>query len=221
MLYLCHKAETSATVASGTLAKQDKDKDKIMKTISIDQFKSIIENANWIRTEEIEILDKITRKDYDYDSESEEYEVIEIEHEYGIAFKESSFEDITIKYTEMFNYDLNEIDTFENSPDSSTEWIVEGISVVDEDGDELDSDEIGNYLNDDFRTIDYSELEIEQKIEIDVSDDGEKDDMDTFIINVDNAPSIEFKGELLATTRSNENSSYGSNFSGTAGKWAK
>ncbi|WP_223824196.1 hypothetical protein [Candidatus Enterovibrio escicola] len=81
-------------------------------------------------------------------------------------------------------------------------WSVESITVVDEDGNELNAHELADYLDSNFSSINYSVLEIEQIIDVDVDEESE---METFTLDIDNAPNIRFTGELVANVVSSDN----------------
>ena len=89
---------------------------------------------------------------------------------------------------------------------------------MDEDGNELNAHELADYLDSDFSGIDYSVLEIEQITDIDVDEDS---DMETFILEIDNAPSVRFTGELVASAASSDNQAMGSSYSGQTGRWTE
>lgn len=54
--------------------------------------------------------------------------------------------------------------------------------------------------------------------DIDVDEDS---DMETFTLEIDNAPSVRFTGELVASAASSDNQAMGSSYSGQTGRWTE
>jgi hypothetical protein len=141
-----------------------------------------------------------------------------VPHHSGWASKSSTLGDITINYVEDFGYDDCDPDSLTVGEVRDDEWTVWGVSVVDEDGDELIARELATYLTPDFSSIDYSVLDIERVTDFDVGEDIDDIDMETFTLKVDNAPSLRFTGELLAEAISSGESNRKS-YSGDPGRW--
>ena len=190
-----------------------------MKTISISEFETLVARDDWQREQDHEIVDRHEFQDQKRHKENDSLEFIDVVHVWGLANKTSTLDGIKIIYTESFNYDEYEPDSFSSGTEGQDEvWRVEGVVVVDEDGDKLNSHELADYLNSDFSSIDYSVLEIEQVTDIDVDEDSV---METFILELDNAPNIRFTGERVASAASSENSGMGRRYSGQAGRWTE
>ncbi|WP_339375385.1 hypothetical protein [Candidatus Enterovibrio escicola] len=92
------------------------------------------------------------------------------------------------------------LSVYRNHEGQDDVWSVESVTVVDEEGDELNAHELADYLDSDFSSINYSVLEIEQIIDVD-----EDSDMETFTLDIDNAPNVRFTGELVANAASSDN----------------
>lgn len=190
-----------------------------MKTISIAEFETLVARNDWQREQDHEVVERLDRQVEEWDEESDTLEKLDIPHVWGWASKTSTLDGIKITYTEGFNYDECEPDSLSTGTEGQGDvWSVEGVVVVDEDGDELNAHELADYLDSDFSSTDYSVLEIEQVTDIDVDEDS---DMETFILEIDNAPNIRFTGELLAEASSTDNQAMGSSYSGQTGRWTE
>ena len=190
-----------------------------MKTISIAEFKTLVARNDWQREQDHEVVERLDRQVEEWDEENESLDLIDIPHVWGWAAKTSTLDGIKITYTEGFNYDECDPDSLSTGTEGQDDvWSVEGAVVVDEDGDELNAHELADYLDSDFSSIDYSVLEIEQVTDIDVDEDS---DMETFTLEIDNAPSVRFTGELVASAASSDNQAMGSSYSGQTGRWTE
>ena len=172
------------------------------KIMSIAEFKAFVERDDWVHEQSVDIIEETTRDIKKWDQDSERYEDVPIPHVWGAGVITSTLDGVTITYAEYFSYDEYEPDTLETTTDGpEAGWTIEGLTILDEDGDEMDADEYlsTDYLSDDFHKIDYSDLEIEKVIDIDLDKESE---METFTIKIDNAPSIRFTGELVASASS-------------------
>jgi hypothetical protein len=189
-----------------------------MKTISIAEFKSLLERKDWQREQDYEILERGIRQIEEWDDENS-LKRIDISYAWGWASKISMLDGIKITYTEYFQYDEYEPDSLAagESIGLDDEWVVEGVVVVDDDGDPLEVYELADYLPAEFSDIDYSVLDIAEVHDIDVD---EASDMDTITLPIDYAPDIRFTGQLIATAASSDNQEY-ANYSGQHGRWAE
>ena len=177
------------------------------KTVTINQFKTFLTRNDWQRQQFLEILDTEDHQGYEFDDDLEIVLTIERTRVFGATSLVSTLDGIVIRYNEGFSYYQYQPETLISTTDGMDAiWEIEGVRVVDEDGEELTANELDEYLDYDFSRIDYDELNIEQIIEIDYQEDS---DMETFTIEVDNEPSIRFTGELLATASSKDNDSVG------------
>ena len=195
-----------------------------MRTISIDEFQNLVARNDWKREQDLDV-ERCDRQvvdywddDVDWDDENETPPLINIPHALGWAFKTSSLDGIKITYIEGFSYDLFDPDSLSTGAECQDTWSVEGVTVVDEDGDEMNADELADYLSSDFSNIDYSVLEIEQVNDIDV-DEGDK--METFTIEIDGEPNIRFTGELVAKACTSNDQAAGIYYSGHPDRWTK
>lgn len=186
-----------------------------MKTISIVEFKAMIDRDDWKHVQELEIIHREDENVSEWNEKSQKYELFDIPYVFGSAFKISTLNDIIISYNEGFKYNEFDPSSFTANTFGMYEiWRIENISVVDEDGEKLDAHELGEYLDDDFSSIDYSELDIEQIINIDV--DENNSDMETFELTISYAPDIRFTGKLLARVHDSD-----TNFNSLTEKWTK
>lgn len=190
-----------------------------MKTITITEFEALASNNNWQRKQEHEVVDRTNRQTEKWNEEKASFEQIDIPCAWGWATKISTLDEIKITYTESFNYDEYEPDSLSTGTEGQHDvWSVEGVVVVDEDGEELNAHELSDYLNSDFSSIDYNALEIEQTTDIDVD---ESSGMEVFTLEINNAPSLRFTGELVASAASSDNQAMGSSYSGQTGRWTE
>lgn len=197
-----------------------------MRTISIDEFQNLVALNDWKREQDHDVVQYLDRQvidywddDVDWDDENETPPLIKIPHAWGWASKTSSLDGIKIIYTECFSYDLFDPDSLSSGTEGQDNtWSVEGVTVVDEDGDEMNADKLADYLSSDFSNIDYSVLKIEQVNDIDVDEDNE---MKTFTIEIDGEPNIRFTGELVASASTSDNRAAGNYYSGQAGRWTE
>lgn len=193
-----------------------------MKTISIAEFEALVARNDWQREQDLEVVERLDRQVEEWDEENESLDLIDIPHVWGWASKTSTLDGIKITYTEGFNYDECAPDSLSTGTEGQDDvWSVEGVVVVDEDGDELSAHELADYLDSDFSSIDYSVLEIEQVTDIDVDEDEDDDTMETITLEIDNAPNIRFTGELVARVASSDNQAMGSRYSGQTGRWTE
>lgn len=190
-----------------------------MKTISIAEFETLVARNDWQREQDLEVVERLNHQVEKWDEENESLDLIDIPHVWGLASKISTLDGIKITYTETFNYDECDPDSLSTGTEGQGKvWSVEGVVVVDEDGDELNAHKLADYLDSDFVNIDYSVLEIEKVTDIDVDEDS---DMETFTLEIDNAPSIRFTGKLVASVASSNNQAMGSDYSGKPGRWTE
>jgi hypothetical protein len=192
-----------------------------MKTISIADFKTLVARNDWHRDQEHEVVERLDRQASEWDEETESVDLIDIPFAWGWASKTSTLDGIDITYTAGFSYDDYDPESLSTGTEGQDNvWSVDGVRVVDEYGDELTANELGYYLGADFSSIDFSVLEIDQVTDIDVYDDP---NMDTFTLDIDNAPNLRLTGELVAstTTTSTDYQAVGSNYSGQKGRWTE
>ena len=190
-----------------------------MKTISIAEFETLVARNDWQREQDHEVVERTNRQAEEWDDENESLDLIDISHVWGWASKTSTIDDIKITYTQSFSYDEYDTDSLSTKTvEQGDVWSVEGVVVVDEDGDQVNAHELADYLDSYFSSIDYSVLEIEQITDIDVD---EESGMETFNLEIDNAPSVRFTGELIASAASYDNETMGSSYSGQTGRWTE
>lgn len=183
-----------------------------MKTMTIAEFEKLAASTNWKREQEHEVTDSFERE------VNEEFRA-KATYCSGWAAKRSKLDGISITYQETFSYLECNLESFDSGTDGMDDvWSIQGVIVVDEDGDKLDAYDLADYLSEDFTAIDYTVLDIEQTTCIDID---EESDMETFLVEVDNKPNIKFTGEELAHSSSSDNQAMGSNYSGNVGRWSE
>lgn len=191
------------------------------KTMTVAEFEAFIARTDWVREQGVEHTEhrEVVRCDEDYDAETDEFTSTDIYGAWGYGWVESKLEGVTIKYTEGFQYELNDSDSFDTSTEGQeTVWEIDGVTVVDDDGDEIRY--TTDLLTAGFKQIDYSEI-IDGINEVEDIDTDEGQDMEKITISRDNEPSLRFSGELVASTSSSADKAMGSSYSGQAGRWTE
>ena len=190
-----------------------------MKTISINEFETLVARNGWHRDQDHEVVEYLDRQVSEWDEETESVDLTDIPFVWGWASKTSTLDGIEITYTAGFIYDDCDPESLSTGTEEQDDvWTVDGVRVVDEYGDELEAHELGYYLGADYSSIDYSVMEIEQVTDIDVDEDS---NMETFTLEIDNAPSVRFTGELVASAASSDDQAIGSSYSGQTGRWTE
>lgn len=187
-----------------------------MKIINLEEFKALVADGNWQREVDHEVIDRVEKPTTDCDNNE-----VMVGHTYGWATLTSTLGDIEITYEEGFSYDDYEPDTFATSTDGlHSVWSVKGLTVIDPDYDneEIDAHDLADYLSDEFSSIKYDFLQIQQTDDIDVTED---DTMEIITLEINNAPNIRFTGELVASASSSDNQAMGSSYSGETGRWTE
>ena len=180
------------------------------KSFTAEQFKEFSESAIW------EINSSAETNDYEIgDGYTDDGEPRTKKRATAYIETTATCGDITVQHREEASWDGTEAKRFggyECEPSSQPEWTLSGVTLVDEDGDELSGRDIDTALDDASiegglwavrHDIDYENLipEInEEEIEI-------ESDMEEFTIKNDDAPDIRFKGEELAKASSATNNS--------------
>lgn len=187
-----------------------------MKTMTLEQFKELSQLDGWKIECEYGISEKMDREEYEQVITEDYCEVIvtEIPHILGWATVTSTLGNIQIIYEETYSHDYCMPDTLETDFNSLT---ITGVTVVDEDGDEICDSDILAELSSEFDTCNYSHV----TPELDDIDFDEDSNMETFTLDVDNKPNIRFNGELIAYASSSDNNASGSSYSGSTGRWTE
>lgn len=190
-----------------------------MKTISITEFKSLITSNDWIRTQKVSEVDTHSRIIREYMDYNENYCVEEVTNHWGYATVTSTLGEVTIEFQEAFSYDECDQESILTSNDGLEHvWVIDGVEVIDDDGEKICNSVLSDYLGSDFSKIDYSVLDIEQITDVDVNKCSE---MESFTVYVDNQPNIRFNGELVASAQSSDNNAMASSYSGSPGCWTE
>lgn len=185
-----------------------------MKTITVAELESLVRREDWRREQDYEFAELSVRRENRFDPGEG------VPHTWGWASKISTLGGIKITYTETFAYDDYEPNSLVSGAEGLDEvWRMEGVRVVDEDGDEITIAELSDRLGPEFKEIDYNFLKIGQVTDIDV--DEEDSSMKTYTLDVDNAPSIRFTGALIGSAESSPNNASGSSYSGATGRWTE
>lgn len=138
-----------------------------MKTITVKELKDLVEKKGWVREQECNDVDCEPEEEWIADGPDSGH-VVEECHYFGMASKISTLdsEGIKITFVESFTYyDDGDLDNFSHSNEGQDDiWIIDGVKIVDESGDELDSLYIDcmlfDILPEEFSSIDYSALNL-------------------------------------------------------------
>lgn len=183
---------------------------KDQKVLTTVEFEKLTEDGQWKALDAYEILDTINRPVEELGIEGTEmFGCVSRTHKHPSG--------ITITYSERFTYMQHEPGTFDSSSDGVDDYlVVDGCTIVDEDGDKLiDPWEIQYYIPTTFMEVpDLSEL-AEPGTEI-VS--GGPCQGERFEVRRSYRPTLEFYGKLIASeqTSTERSSCY---YSGRVGHW--
>lgn len=129
-----------------------------MKTITIDEFETLIARDDWQHEQGYEIVERLSRHVEEWDEETQSINQIDVPYAWGWASKTSRLDEIEIIYNEGFSYDEYNPGSVKSSTEGWDEiWIVRGVTVIDDD-EILSARELGDYLESNFSDIDYSEF---------------------------------------------------------------
>ena len=188
------------------------------KVISIAELQAMVARSDWQYEQNIHTSERTTRYETAVDDKTDLMIEVAIPHVFGFASKVSTLDDITITYQEGFSYDECMPDTLDTSIEGmDVPWAIDGVTVLDEDGDEVELTTLIKLIPSRFAVIDYTALNIAQITDIDYDKDST---METFILNIDNEPSLRFTGELLGSAASSNNNA-SSRYSGQTGRWTE
>lgn len=133
-----------------------------MKTVSIVEFSALTARSDWSREQDQEVVERLTHRDEQWNEKNQCFDVIHVPHAWGWASLTSTLAGIRIKYTESFNYNEGDPDSLAVGTEGQDKvWLIEGVTVLDDDGDKMDAIELAEYLDAAFAKIDYSVLGIE------------------------------------------------------------
>lgn len=139
---------------------------------------------------------------------------------WGWIWNKLETDGISIIYQNTYEHPEYKYSEIETSNDAPELWQIEewNIEVVDEDGDEIDRDDLIDMILEET-SIDRFYLTVFG--DDDIEDiDNEDSDMETFTVQRDNDKNIRFTGELIAVTSSSDNNASGS-YSGSTGRWSE
>lgn len=185
-----------------------------MKTITLSKFNELVEHEDWTHSQEILWIEDNERTEMDEGT----VEGAIITGGYGAVQKTSILGSVKINYIANFEYDDFEPCSLKIHDAGDYDWNIEGIMVVDKDGEELDIIDLSTSLPAEFSEIDYSFLDSKLRPVTGIDDSDEEGRM--FTIPVSNAPDIRFVGEKIAGVSSSKHR--GSEFySGKTGRWTE
>lgn len=149
---------------------------------------------------------------------------------YAYAWKAFSADGVEISYSRSVEWTGSTAERFEDDytdddiGEGGETWQVNGLEIVDEDGDTLSNWERDEILREvleahpqDITDIDFEALLPAVKTE-DIDIDEEDEAMETITLENDNAPDVRFTGELVASSSSSPDTS-SSYHSGSTGRW--
>lgn len=182
-----------------------------MLELTTSQLVELFDNpTKWSYHEEVNINQEVIDQVHNgFDEEAGESEWIDVTKCFGNAFVTATAsvdgKEISITYGEGFGFDKYNKDSFESYPPNDGNWLIQGFLLVDEDGEELESYELQEWLDEHhpnhIQSIDYTTLNINQTICADTpteTQDMTTNDNELITLDNDNAPNVKFQGELLA-----------------------
>lgn len=148
---------------------------------------------------------------------------------YAYAWKAFSADGVEISYSRSVEWTGSTAERFEDDytdddiGEGGETWQVNGLEIVDEDGDTLSNWERNEILREvleghpqDITNIDFEALiPAVTTTDIDIDEDA---DMETFTLKNDNAPAVRFTGVEVASASSSANNA-SSYYSGSVGRW--
>ena len=191
---------------------------------TLSDFVALLARDDWQRHTWIEDIEHNERVEPCIDDKGE-YAERTIPLTYGRIILESELGGVTITYCAGFGYDDHMPDTLAITPIDEP-YAISGAEYIDADDDdpEIISDaELIELFGDElslhgFDKPDTTLLKIQSITDIDYDEDS---DVDTITLDIDNAPSIRFTGELVASAASSDNQAMGSSYSGQTGRWTE
>jgi hypothetical protein len=142
--------------------------------LTLDDFIDLLKNGNWTHEQGIDEPNMEHKENRDYDPDSNDPKEREefITYFWGYADIKSTLEleegqIIEITYQEAFSYNEDDPEetwkTTTDTPNGGWRWYMNGIKIVDDDGDEIEPMElhtaIEKHAGEEFWEIDYSEIE--------------------------------------------------------------
>jgi len=119
-----------------------------MKTITTTEFKALVETGTWTHTHEVEYIDSHIETVVDGDDRT---------YVFGSGKLISRYGDITVTHFEGYSYYSGKPGTFTSSSEGLEEvWKIEGIQVIDHEGEPALISDFYNIFEDHFPSIDYS-----------------------------------------------------------------
>lgn len=184
-----------------------------MSTLSIAEFKALIERDDWLCEQQHDVVERLERPMDVCRGNAMSLERITVPHAVGWASLTSRLKGVSITYTEGFNYDEFQPGTLSTSTgDQDEPWSVEGVDIVGDDGKALSTKELTGMLPAAFHSIDYRVLGIDQILHVDVNDSSQRD---TLTLHLDYAPDIRFTGTKVGSAVSTNDSASASGHEGT------
>lgn len=181
--------------------------------MTLEEFGTWADSVKWTSVENGEFGDGAVADGYD-----DEGNPIEKSQGFGNIWRtntatHTSGKVITITYEEEVSWIGTEnaryTDDYETSPTNNSDtWTVEGVTLVDEDGDEESKRVIESWLDERNCFVEMKSIDVESLIPavtVEKIDEPQGDaDMEEIEIENDDAPNIRFRGEKLATATNND-----------------
>jgi len=121
-----------------------------MKTITTEELKNLVETGTWTHTHEVEYIDSHIETVVDGDDRT---------YVFGSGTLISRYGDIKVTHFEGYSCYSGEPGTFTSSSEGLDEvWKIEGIQVIDEDGEPALISDFYSLFEDHFPSIDYSSV---------------------------------------------------------------
>ena len=191
-----------------------------MKKMMVNEFLELVRRGDWRRDQSVEISAIMERQEIGAADEFIEDPLL-ISHVWGVSSITSRFEDISIVYSETFEYDEFEPDSFVTSIEGVDEvWVVSGVLVVDDSGEPLDQDQLAEILPSVFSEINYDGLNIDKVVRID-SNSAPDSTWQEISLRASYAPDVCFNGILLGSAVSTDEQGVSGIHSDSLARWTE
>lgn len=174
-----------------------------MKFMPLDEFKNMLSRKDWVNEQTFHQGETSEREIDQWDETSGTFEKVIVPFVGGYCCRVSTLGGIQITYNESFEYDLFQSNSLSTSSEGLDEvWKIDGVSVINEHGLPFGEYDIEDLIPSEFSRVDYSELEIDQVVNVDsVSCQGEE----VWTVHNDYGPSLKFVGEILVNVSNDIN----------------
>lgn len=196
-----------------------------MKTYTIPEFITLLNSPEWNFDSELGDITITPVDDQELTADGEDM-ITTTRYTCGaFGWVTATLGDIKISYSEAADWDEAHPEDYETTSDHGAEtWYFEGLTVVDEDGDELSNGDVAALLDEHapgkFESVDWPGILPEKEFH-DADEDADMNtDEKTIVVERAGDRDIRFVGELIGEVSSSANNA-SSNYSGSTGRWSE